>query len=361
MNICLCNLSADKLLEILAQRGDELEPATPDIDTFVADAASVKDVLADIADLIPKPIELLVGNARKRRATREISCHVWNGSLPRNGLMRLGEGMYVTSPELTLLQQASQLHQVNLCQMLGRYLGTWTKGGRDTDLKERAPLTTFEHLNELLASIGRTHGRGNLSLAMSYVCERAASAPETALQLVLSLPPYLHGFGLPLPTMNHEIELSGVSERLYPHKTIRIDLCWHSSKFGLEYQGEEHGKQMGADYARWFAARNEGYELWFVAKEQLECAAQMDYIGHEVAKRLGIVVDEELWPSPSELQELLDTLSGKTHPHPIGYNELRRRRAAVHTHLRRTSHVRGSRSPRQNDVFGKTPVGSDCV
>ncbi len=40
--------------------------------------------------------------------------------------LMLNDEIYVTTPEFTLLQQSCQLHQANLCQMLGRYLGTWT-------------------------------------------------------------------------------------------------------------------------------------------------------------------------------------------------------------------------------------------
>ena len=106
---------------------------------------------------------------------------------------------------------------------------------------------------------------------MTYTCDMAASAPETSLQLALSLPPELHGMGLVQPTMNYEVELSTAARRLYSREPIRIDLCWRRAKFGLEYQGEDHGAQLGDDYARWFAAREMQYELWFVAKEQLEC------------------------------------------------------------------------------------------
>ncbi|MDO4798316.1 MAG: hypothetical protein Q4A01_09910, partial [Coriobacteriales bacterium] len=107
---------------------------------------------------------------------------------------------------------------------------------------------------------------------------------------------------------------------------IRIDLCWPQALFGLEYQGDKHGNQLGQDYARWFAAREEGYELWFVAKEQLESAVQMMQIGREVAKRIGCNVDMGLWPTEGELQDLLDTLAGRKHPKPVSYSERRRRR-----------------------------------
>ena len=85
--------------------------------------------------------------------------------------------------------------------------------------------------------------------------------------------------------------------------------------------------QAGDDYARWFAAREMQYELWFVAKEQLESATQMRHIGIEVARRIGLDPDELALPTEGELQDLLDILTGRKHPRPLGRGELRRRQA----------------------------------
>lgn len=330
MSICLCNLTADTLLEHFARHRRELELASPDPRSFRADVGKVSEVLADQMDELPRPLDVLVGSFNNRRVATGVACHMWKGPLPKNSIFMVEEGLYITSPELTLLQQATQLHQARLCQMLGRYLGTWTPDrNSQTGQQSRAPLTSLESLQSFLRGMHRIHGMGNLKFAMAHTCEGAASAPETSLQLALTLPPELYGLDLPQPIMNYEEELSSYARKLYPHETIRIDLCWRAERFGLEYQGEEHGNQLGEDYARWFAAREERYELWFVAKEQLENAAQMNHIGHEVAKRLGIDINSKLWPADHELEELLDVLNGKGHPKPLGYKELRQRRSKI--------------------------------
>ena len=341
MSICLCNLSADTALEIFVQEGRELEPAERNPSTFLADPSQAASLLGSFAERLPSPIDLLVGSAGNRRRSKDTACHVWRGPIPQGSILRVYDGVYVTSPEFTLLQQASQLHQVSLCQMLGRYLGTWSPTPNDRNKQiERAPLTTFEQLNGLLSSVGSVLGTRSLRLAMAHTCEGAASAPETSLQLALTLPPELHGFALPDPTMNYKVDLSQHAQRMCGRASIRIDLCWPQSKFGLEYQGEGHEKTLGEDYARWFAAREEGYELWFLAKEQLTDPLQMDYVGREVACRLGIQIDEELWPNQGELQELLEVLAGAKHPKPVSNAEIRRRQAAVKRHLKAQSKQR---------------------
>lgn len=328
MSICLCNLTADVILELAAQKKVEIDLASPDPSSFVVDPLLVQEALGTLVERLPRPIELLVGHSKDRRESVGVSCHTLRASLPANSFFALDEGVYVTSPELTLLQQASQLHQASLCQMLGRYLGTWSPAeDEESGQIERAPLTTLETLNNYVHRTKNVGGMNNLKLAMAYTCEGAASEPETSLQLALSLPPELHGLNIVQPTMNYEVDLSSEAQELYPHKTIRIDLCWHDKKFGLEYQGEEHGNQLGDDYARFYAARAEKYELWFVAEQQLGSAAQMKFIAREVAERIDYNVDEGLWPTNDELQELLDILAGKKHPKPVSRDELRARHA----------------------------------
>lgn len=335
MSICLSNLSADVALELVAQAKLEVGPASPDPSSFVADPTAVENALGPLADKLPKPIDVVVNNAKRRRRVSGVACHVWNGSLPRNSILALDEGLYVSSPELVLAQQSSQLHQASLCKLLGRYLGIWSPlEGETEEQRKRAPLTSFEALNAFLLEAGRFRGKDSLKLAMAYTCEGAASTPETSLQLALCLPPELHGLNLEQPIMNYEVGLSTESRVLYPTDSIRIDLCWREMKFGLEYQGEEHGTQLGADYARWFAAREEGYELWFVAKEQLASAVQMLHIANEVAKRIGSNVDTASWPTAGELQELLDILGGRKHPKPLTNAELRVRHARARAQMR---------------------------
>lgn len=64
MSLCLCNLSADTILELMAQNGAELEPAGSDLTTFSADSEMAISLLGSYFDELPKPIELLVAMQR---------------------------------------------------------------------------------------------------------------------------------------------------------------------------------------------------------------------------------------------------------------------------------------------------------
>lgn len=66
MSVCLCNLSADLVLELVAQNKLDVSPASPDSSSFVADPTLVQNALGSLADQLPKPIDLLVGSAARR-------------------------------------------------------------------------------------------------------------------------------------------------------------------------------------------------------------------------------------------------------------------------------------------------------
>lgn len=112
MSICLCNLTADVILELAAQKKLEIDLASPDPSSFVADPFLVIEALDALMDKLPRPIELMVGHSKDRRESVGLACHSLRASLPTNSFFALDEGIYVTSPELTLLQQASQLQSI---------------------------------------------------------------------------------------------------------------------------------------------------------------------------------------------------------------------------------------------------------
>ena len=236
---------------------------------------------------------------------------------PENSFYHLEEGIYLPTPCFCLLQQARELHFINLCQMLGYYLGTEqikqvTKDGILSITLP--PLVTEEELWLYLEGAKGMKGVTPLRRALQYTCAGAASPQETNLQLILTLPSAYYGYGLKPPIMNYEIPLSPAARLLYDHKSCRIDLYWKEANMGLEYQGEDHGEQLGEDYARFFALNVEGKNVLYLAKEQLEDANQMNYVAHRVAAAIGANVDGPRWPEKQHTERLINILTGKQVP-----------------------------------------------
>lgn len=314
--ICLTHGTADRLLEELAVSGAELHPSSLQARDFSPHVGVMREGLNELCGTGEDLVNVLVGVGKDYRDGPDVTCHRFYGELPPGSILHVEEGIYVASPCFNLLLEARELHLVNLCCMLGRYLGTFsiaTSGGDADEIVQRASLVHEDELSRYLSHFKSTAGTRALRDALRFTCENAASPQEVNLQLALCLPPSCNGYALKKPIMNHPIRLDCNDRRFYDADHIRIDLHWQEAGFGLEYQGEkEHKDRMIQDIARWYAARHKGSELWFVTKEQLGNASAMDFIAREVARRMRKRVNEQTWPTIDEAQLLLDVLrSGK--------------------------------------------------
>ncbi len=334
--ICLTHGTADRLLEELSVSGAELHPSSLQAHDFTPHVGMMREGLDELLGAGEDLVNVLVGVGKDYRSRSDVACHRFYGELPPGSILHVEEGIYAASPYLNLLLEARDLHLVNLCCMLGRYLGTFSSvkpEGDSDEIVKRAPLVHVDELSRYLSRFKSTAGTGSLREALRFTCENAASPQEVNLQLALCLPPSCNGFALKKPIMNYPIKLNGSDRRFYDADHIRIDLCWPEARFGLEYQGEkEHKDKMIQDIARWYAARNKGIELWFVTKEQLGDAAQMNFIAREVARRTRKRVNEWTWPTTDEVQQLLDVLKSGKWLNPgdrLRTRELRGRRHAA--------------------------------
>lgn len=318
LSICLSNRTADLALRELRRRGIQLDTASSQlIRDCTPSAGEVVSVADELGIITSDSLEVLVGSQENRRTTGKLTTHLWTVTPPEGSFYALGDGAYLPTPCFCLLQQARELHLIQLCQMLGYYLGTEqivrVKNGV-TRKVALPPLTTEEELTHYLQSAKGIKGVLALREALRYTCANAASPQETNLQLMLTLPIAYYGFGLKPPIMNYEVELHALARTLYPHEKCYIDLCWPDAKRGLEYQGEEHKDQLGADYARFLAIDAEGHSVRYLAKEQLQSPAQMQYIARYIAEGIGSRTDRSSWPLEADTQRLIDIISGKAAP-----------------------------------------------
>lgn len=338
MSICLSHKSADLFLEHLAHEGKDLdnvlEPASGAIARgLTANATDTRELLGDSWSAY-LPLDILVSKPALRRGSAEVNAHLWAGPLPDGSIKRYSEGLYVVSPEFCLLLQAHELHLVNLCQMLGRFLATASplvRADTEKKLESRSPLTTLSRLEDFLAQMPSTSGTRRLREAMRYTLPGAASPQETNLQLAFALPYAYYGFGFKHLELNHCVELSGEARSLHEAEHIYVDLYFGKPRarkdrdasalraFGLEYQGEDSHQDPSRDASRFLAAHAEGVDLWYVANDQLKSPDQLDYIAREAALRIGKKINPLTWPTRADLGALLDILNGKTIPHPTGH------------------------------------------
>lgn len=148
----------------------------------------------------------------RRCSEKNIHFHQVSCALPRRSFVKVAEGLYVASPELTFVQMASVLEEGALCAC-----GMELTGGYPLDAEfrpdgevvyVRAPVTS----QTLLAAYAdRYQGRGGTNKARRvtrHLCDKSASVKETELALLALLPRHYGGLGAKEALLNEVVTLS---------------------------------------------------------------------------------------------------------------------------------------------------------
>lgn len=162
-------------------------------------------------------VHVLVSSAGGRRVCECLTCHVASERLPAGSICRVGETLYVASPELCFVQMASRLSFVNLVRLGFAFCGIHALSTESASgTVARNPLTTVELLASFIdeACAAGLPNTAKAARALRFVCDRSASPRETDLAILLGLPPRYGGFGCGMPVMNYRIavpeELAGI-------------------------------------------------------------------------------------------------------------------------------------------------------
>lgn len=276
------------------------------------------------------PLHILVASKKDRRNTLLFKSHMFNEKRPQPSFAKLANGFYVSTPEACFFELAQSLSFEEMLlvgfELCGFY-GTshWSKEeeandswrlaaqsaqkGNDTDLPgsnssnhwneyvphmtKRARRTKVRNIITYLERSAGLHGSNRAMKAVRYIIDDSASPMETALALLLSLPPKHGGFGLPKPKLNFEIQLiENEKQHLYPIKGRRLwaDLCWPNEKLVIEYDSDTfHAgrNKLNRDSRRRAILELEGYHVITVTKKQLFGVVAFEEVARATAKRLG--------------------------------------------------------------------------
>ena len=250
------------------------------------------------------PLYLLVPKTERRRVVRHVRQRLCGTAMPAHSFMRLGDQVYVPTPELTFLLMA---HYLDLCElvMLGMELcGHYRLVAAPTQrvlssnrtLYGQAPLTNPQRIFALLEGAQGMTGLPLAKRALGYVAAGSTSPMETALYLLLCLPKKLGGYGLPIPQLNARKRVTARAGSLVLSKTLVPDLFWPSKRLDLEYDSEEfHASpdalQKGARRA--LALRAMGVEVVSVTKDVVYDEDAFDALARIVAKTVGVRVRKQ--------------------------------------------------------------------
>lgn len=134
---------------------------------------------------------------------------------------------------------------------------------------------------------------------------------ETALAIVLCLPPYFGGYGLPLPYLNYRIDAQQRGRSAHEKGYYLCDLYWPQGNIAIEYDSDlEHtgSSRIAEDAQRRNDLTDLGITTITATREQVMDAERLDRIAHQLGRKLHIRVRNDRKPDPHERMRLLRSL-----------------------------------------------------
>lgn len=212
--------------------------------------------------------------------------------MPERSFIPISSSTYVSTPEACFLQMARGIPLVKLIVMGYELCGSYAVSPhyRESPLIKRQPRTSIPKLKAYLGKVKGVRGSGRADKALRFMIEESASPMETALAMILCLPPSLGGFNLPKPKMNYPITTNRETNYLGDKKVLRCDLCWPEKKFALEYDSDlfhAESRKINKDSKRRTLIEAEGYHVISVTKNQIYDKAALRNIVDVSSRYLG--------------------------------------------------------------------------
>lgn len=372
MDIIICDISAWEYWRTPPQLGsieiplDELQAALGEASALVRALKSQRSNIRDPERLVAGrlcgelkglslPVHVMVGKALGGRCSDLIHIHTVPKHLPSGGVVSLGGGLSVLSPELTLAIHCQQRTVTQIAKMMyeacgifslcpsneridhvvrklvsegvlyrgcvpasqgiyGYYDATGTPCSfldyegellpwspsfdrRDsiTDIWSRPPLTTMEQVRGVAANLSGVRGIQEVRRAVKIARDGAASPEEVKAHMLLCSGTWVGGESWGDPMLNMRVDLT-LEARALAHRQFCIaDFLWKDRLGDLEVNGEAfHADARGfaVESGRRAALESMGYRVVDINHEQMANLELFDTMLPAMAKALGFPLQE---------------------------------------------------------------------
>lgn len=292
-------LSHTTALQIWRRLGDRLPLADARVFEDEASAASLAGASAEslaarasvLRDL-PAPLHVVVPNTSMRRKSSLFACHVQDGLQVPPLFCGLGPGIYVSAPELCMLQLSWGADLVRLIELGFELCGTYSPGSSGTgELFHHAPLCGHAQLGALAGSVkGRRSTCEKFGRAVRYVLEGSDSPMETIQAMLVTLPRHMGGYGLGGALLNPKLPVPADLQRAAGRSFLRPDMYWQDCRVVLEYDSKrwhDGGDRRGSDLSRVSVLELMGLSVVSNTSHQLFSEERMDAVASHLAKEMG--------------------------------------------------------------------------
>lgn len=302
MRLVISHMSALGLCSRLAEAGRRVAKACR-IRSLRDCASAQRDVaLFELSELPLEQgarLDILVADNNSRFATSSVRRHTWGAALPDGAFYQVGEGVYVTSPEFSLLLLSKELPFNNLVALCSEVCGCYARDGSARGFYDRPALTTVARVGAFLAKVESASGSAKLKRALLYAVENARSPMEATVGIMMCVPTRMGGFGLPKPELNHRARLSPGIAEMAGRNHVVFDFFFADHGVAVEYDSsQEHtgADRIASDARRNNALRHDGIAVINVTWAQVREPKALEAAMTQVAGALGRKLRE---PSPA--------------------------------------------------------------
>ena len=238
------------------------------------------------------PAHLMMEKSSGQRKDMEFAGHLLPVNAPPASFIRLSGKVYITCPELTLLQVAGDYDIQDLVVLINEMCGAYYADTNDPSFqKPRVPVTTLKKISDYISMASPIRGSAKVTRALKYATENANSYMESRIAAIMRLPFSLGGYNLPPFRMNPEIKLSQAYSNTLRCDKLRPDIEWNPPKLIVEYDSalsHNSSSQMSFDKLRVNAFRDLGYEVRTLVPENFKSHNNIDRALIELRGLLGI-------------------------------------------------------------------------
>lgn len=228
-------------------------------------------------------VHVLATEQRRRRSIGSVTCHLAE-KIPPNGIVHVEGDTFCSAPELCFLQMARVLPVIQLTKLGFELCGCYALAP-DGHAIEQPALTSKGRIGNFLKSAKGARGVAQARQALTHIVEGSASPRETALTMLLCMPPCWGGYGFSKPQMNYPV-CAPDPRRAHGVRQFYCDLFWPSWNLAVEYDSKAHHsdeRKIVEDQTRATILTSLGISVISLRAQQVDDPARFEHAASAIA------------------------------------------------------------------------------
>ncbi len=240
------------------------------------------------------PVHVLAARGGTCRQLETRVVHRVSLPLPPESLVRIENGLLVSSPEHLYLQAAGKLDPLELTWLASELCSLFSVhpsgvGG----LLPAQPLTTVQKLGSYLqtACAMGTYGAKKALSSLRDAVEHAASRREIACALRISLPRSQGGRGIPKAVLNYPVDVDKRLASVHGWHRMTLDMAWPDAQLAMEYDSDSFHldpRRRARDNDKRAVLEQMGWRVVPFSTKQFDSIVMADDVFRRIGSYLGV-------------------------------------------------------------------------